>query len=46
MTVYELENITIFEVKCVDCRCVLWNMTRSGASNRPNNSELDDKGTL
>ena len=43
---YELENTAILNVKGVDYRCVLWNMTKSDAINRLNNSKLDDKGTL
>ena len=43
---YGLENVAILNVKGVDYRCVLWNMTRNDAINRVNNSELDDKGTL
>ena len=46
MMAYELENIAILNVKSVDYRCVLWNMTGNGAINRLHNSELDDKGTL
>ena len=33
-------------VKYVDYRCVLWNMTGNDAIRRLNNSKLDDKGTL
>ena len=33
-------------VKSVDYRSVLWNMTKNDAINRLNNSKLDDKGTL
>ena len=43
---YELENITILNVKGIDYRCILWNMTRSDVINRLNNSKLDDKSTL
>ena len=43
---YELKNITILNVKGVNCRCILWNRTRNDAINRLNNSELDDKSTL
>ena len=46
MMAYGLKNIAILNVKGVDYRCVLWNMTRNDAINRLNNSELDDKGTL
>ena len=43
---YKLENIAILNVKGVDYRCILWNMTRNDAINRLNHSKLDDKGTL
>ena len=43
MTVYEFKNIAILNVKGVDYRCVLWNITRNDAINRLNNSKLDDK---
>ena len=33
-------------VKSVDYRSVLWNMTKNDAINRLNNSKLDDKDTL
>ena len=46
MMAYKLENIAILNVKGVDYRCVLWNMTKNDAINRLNNSKLDDKGTL
>ena len=46
MMAYELENIAILNVKGVDYRCVIWNMTRSDAVNRLNNSKLNDKGSL
>ena len=38
MMAYELENIAILNVKFVDYRCVLWNMTKNDAINRLNNS--------
>ena len=41
-----IRNIAILNIKCVDYRCALWNITRNDAINRLNNSELDDKGTL
>ena len=43
---FRLENIAILNIKGVDCRCVLWNMSRNDAINRLNNSELDDEGSL
>ena len=42
----ELENITILNVKGVDYRDVLWNMTKNDTINRLNNSKLNDKVTL
>ena len=44
MMVYELQNIAILNVKRVDYRCILWNMTKNDAINNLNNSELNDKG--
>ena len=46
MMAYELENIAILNVKCVDYRCVIRNMTRNDAIDRLSNSKLDDKGSL
>ena len=46
MMVYELESIVILNVKDVDCRCVLQNITKNDAINRLKNSKLDYKGTL
>ena len=46
MMAYELKNIVILNVKDVDYRCVLWNMSKNYAINRLNNSKLDDRGTL
>ena len=46
MMAFELENIAILNIKGIDYRCVIRNMTRNDAINRLNNSELDDKGSL
>ena len=46
MMAYELENIAMLNVKGVDYRCVLWNITKNYAINMLGNSKLDDKGTL
>ena len=46
LMVYELKNIAILNVKGVDYRCVLWNISRNDAINMLNNYKLDDKGTL
>ena len=42
---YKLENIAILNIKGVDYRCIIWNMTKTNAINKLNNSKLDDKGT-
>ena len=42
---YELKNIAILNAK-VDCRCILWGISRDEAVNRLNNSVLEDKGVL
>ena len=41
MMVYELENITILNVKGIDYRCVIWNMSKSDAIKRLNNSDSE-----
>ena len=46
MTAYELKNIAILNVKCVDFRCILWSISRDEAVNGLNNSVLDDKLVL
>ena len=46
MRAYEMENIAILNVKGVDYRCVLWNITKNDSIKRLNNSKLDDKVTL
>ena len=46
MIAYELENIATLNIKGIDYRCVIWNMTKNDANNRLNNSKLDDKGSL
>ena len=46
MMACELKNIAIVNVKGVDYRCVLWNITKNDAINMLGNSKLDDKGTL
>ena len=46
MMAYELENIAILNVKGVDYRRVIWNMTRNDATDMLNNSKVDDKGSL
>ena len=46
MMAHELENIAILNIKGVDYRCILWNMTENDAVIRLNNSKLNDKDTL
>ena len=46
MMARELENIAILNIKGVDYRCILWNMTKNDAIIRLNNSKLNDKDTL
>ena len=46
MMIYKLENIAILDVKGVDCRCVLWNVTKNDAINRLNSFKRDNKGTI
>ena len=43
---YELKNIAILNVKGVDFRRILWDISRNEAANRLNNSVLDNKGVL
>ena len=46
MLAYELKNIAILNVKGVDYRCILWNMTKDDANNLLHNSWLGNKGVL
>ena len=46
MMVYELRNVEIVNVKSVDYRCVLRNITKIDGINILGNFKLDDKGTL
>ena len=41
-----MNDIGILNLKSIDYRRVIWNMTRNDAINRLNKSELDDKGSL
>ena len=43
---FELENTAMINVKGIDFRYAIWNMTRNDAINRFSNSELDDKRSL
>ena len=42
MMAYELKNIVILNVKGVDYRCILWNMTKNDAINTLGNSKLGE----
>ena len=46
MMAFELEDISILNVKGVNYWCVIWNITKNDVINRLNNSTLDDEGTL
>ena len=46
MTVYELKNIAILNVKGVDFRCILWGISKDEAINRLNNFMSEDKGVV
>ena len=43
MMAYKFENLAILNIKGIDYRCAIWNMSKSDAINRLNKSELDDK---
>ena len=43
---FELENIAILNLKGVDYKCVIWNMSKTDAINRVNNSKLVIKDSL
>ena len=46
MNAYKLKNIAILNVKGVNFRCILWDISRDEAVNRLNNSVLEGKGVL
>ena len=46
MVVYDLKDFTVLNIKCVDYRCSVFDMSRSDAITLINNSELDNKGVL
>ena len=46
MMANELENTAILNVKGIDYRYILWNMTKIDVVNRLNNSKIDNKRTL
>ena len=45
-TGYNLKNIAILNAKCIDYRCILWDISRDEVVNRLNNSVLEDKSAL
>ena len=46
MFVYDIKNFMFLNIKGVDYRCYVFNMSRSDAINLLNNSWLDNKGVL
>ena len=46
MMIYDLDDFMIVNIKGVDYRCFVCNMSKNTAIKLLNNSKLDDKGTL
>ena len=46
MVVYDLKDFMILNIKGVDYRCYIFNMSKNDAVNLLNNSVLDNKGVL
>ena len=46
MIAYELENISILNIKDVDYRRIIWNISKSEAVNKMNYSTLENQGSL
>ena len=46
MVVYDLNDFMILNVKCIDYRCYVFNMSKNDAVKMFNNSLLDNKGVL
>ena len=46
MMAFELENIAILNIKCVDYRSAVWNISKSDAVNRLNDYNLDVNDSL
>ena len=46
MVVYDLKDLMILNIKSVDYRCYIFNMSKNDAINLLNNSVLDNKGVL
>ena len=45
MMVYDLDNFMILNIKGLDYRCFVFNMSKNTAIKLLNNSQLDDKDT-
>ena len=46
MMVYDLDDFMILNIKRLDYRCFVCNMSKNTAIKRLNNCQLDDKGSL
>ena len=46
MMVYDVNDFMILNIKCVDYRCFVCNMSKNTAIKLLNNSQLDNKGIL
>ena len=46
MMVYDLDDFMILDIKGVDYRCFVCNLSKNTAIKLLNNSQVDDKGTL
>ena len=46
MVAYDLKDFMILNIKSVDYRCYIFNMSKNDAINFLNNSVLDNKGVL
>ena len=46
MMVYDLDDFMILNIKGLDCRCFVFNMSKNDAIKLLNNSALDNKGIL
>ena len=46
MMVYDLDDFMILNIKGLDCRCLMFNMSKTDAIKLLNNSALDNKGIL
>ena len=46
LMVYDLDDFLILNTKCVDYRCLVFNMSKGDGIKLLNNSALDNKGIL